>query len=315
MVIGLTIAGICIVLLLERLFRVQLQRTTRLLLRQYHRHYHIEAQARGVGTALAVVPEPESPTQFGSSLVLVACSGLIFVCAVYRWHRSRLWARNQQQPERSAAAHGDGNADDMSEASWSSYRSSAVWTQFQDDELLDYELSSTPGSSGFAVPYRLPSRTEISLKSGDRLKKVADGRNSEIFRVRTGAGDSVLKVAPLDLTPDSHDRLIHEIKTASSLSDLRNGLAYHTDGFVELKSVNCVFDSYPEKLLKAREKEVGSKQKYPRRARESGDGEFLAEESDLAVPAFRRHYRTPWAYLVWHMSYAGVPLDKIEVRA
>ncbi|KAL1419113.1 hypothetical protein MTO96_005227 [Rhipicephalus appendiculatus] len=323
MLAAFAIAGICIVLLLDKAFRVLLNRTMRLLLRQRYHHYHIEARAYGVGTAAAVVRELQEPTLFRNTLVRVG-RFVVEVGCFLLINEGVKYCFRRLEHRRLPAAHG--NAEDMSETSWSSSRSSAAGTRFRDDQLLDYKLSSIPGSSGFAAPCRCRSRfrnelcpdvnaefedlfsacgqrsfttfsrlfNSISLESGDRVEKIADGRNSEIFRVYAYTGDSVLKVQELDYVAESHDRLLHKIKIASRLSNLRNGHAYYTNGFVELKSVKCVFDSYPEKLLKAREREAKSPRNDARRARERD--------------------QTPRAYLVWHMSYAGVPLDEIELE-
>ncbi|XP_065293736.1 serine/threonine-protein kinase haspin-like [Dermacentor albipictus] len=133
----------------------------------------------------------------------------------------------------------------------------------------------------------------IVSREEDEFEKIAEGKNSEVFRVHSYTGDSVLKVVKLGSTQESQHRLLTEIKIASKLTELRDGLDYFTNGFVELKSVTCVFDSYPEELLEARE----------RAARTLPDERRDGNES----------VRTPRAYLAWHMSYGGVPLDQLKL--
>nr|XP_054922049.1 uncharacterized protein LOC126521574 [Dermacentor andersoni] len=125
----------------------------------------------------------------------------------------------------------------------------------------------------------------------DKFEKIAEGENSEVFRVHTYTGDSVLKVVKLGSTQESQDRLLTKIKIASRLAELRERLDYFTKGFVELKSVTCVFDSYPEELLEARERAA-----------------LHDERRDE-----NKSVRTPRAYLAWHMSYGGVPLDQLKL--
>ncbi|KAH6928476.1 hypothetical protein HPB50_016712 [Hyalomma asiaticum] len=232
---------------------------------------------------------------------------------------------SQQSSEEPPAAQPEDNADDITEASTASPSRSFSWSPVQSDtdeaELLNPELvpSPTPGPDieyCSLSPEELPADIgttfkdllsacgqrsfttferlfkSISSEEGDEFEKIADGKNSEVFRVNTYTGDSVLKMVELDDTPELRDRLLSEIKIASRLTDLREGREYFTNGFVELKSVKCVFDSYPGELLRAREEAAGNLQK-----RRGGN------ESD----------RMPRAYLVWHMAYAGVPLDQIEL--
>ncbi|XP_075552802.1 serine/threonine-protein kinase haspin-like [Dermacentor variabilis] len=131
----------------------------------------------------------------------------------------------------------------------------------------------------------------IVSREQDKFEKIAEGKKSEVFRVHTYTGDSVLKVVKLGSTQESQDRLLTKIKIASRLTELREGLDYFTKGFVELTSVTCVFDSYPAELLEARERAALHDERR--------DG--------------NKSVRTPRAYLAWHMSYGGVPLDQLKL--
>ncbi|XP_065293748.1 serine/threonine-protein kinase haspin-like isoform X2 [Dermacentor albipictus] len=153
-------------------------------------------------------------------------------------------------------------------------------------------LLAACGQQSFATFDQLFSH--IVLKEEGKFEKIAEGKNSEVFRIQTYTGDSVLKVVKLGYTQESQHRLLTEMKIASRLTALRDRLDFFTKGFVELKSVTCVFDKCPAELLEARE----------RAARTLHDERRDGNESA----------RTPRAYLVWHMSYGGVPLDKIELK-
>ncbi|XP_070395857.1 serine/threonine-protein kinase haspin-like isoform X4 [Dermacentor albipictus] len=132
-------------------------------------------------------------------------------------------------------------------------------------------LLAACGQQSFATFDQLFSH--IVLKEEGKFEKIAEGKNSEVFRIQTYTGDSVLKVVKLGYTQESQHRLLTEMKIAS---------------------VTCVFDKCPAELLEARE----------RAARTLHDERRDGNESA----------RTPRAYLVWHMSYGGVPLDKIELK-
>ncbi|XP_065293724.1 uncharacterized protein [Dermacentor albipictus] len=153
-------------------------------------------------------------------------------------------------------------------------------------------LLAACGQQSFATFDQLFSH--IVLKEEGKFEKIAEGNNSEVFRIQTYTGDSVLKVVKLGYTQESQHRLLTEMKIASRLTALRDRLDFFTKGFVELKSVTCVFDKCPAELLEAREQAARTLHDERRDGNESA--------------------RTPRAYLVWHMSYGGVPLDKIELN-
>ncbi|XP_077486445.1 serine/threonine-protein kinase haspin-like [Amblyomma americanum] len=128
---------------------------------------------------------------------------------------------------------------------------------------------------------------------GDRFKIISESQNSEVFRVFSYKGDSVLKVQQLDSTPGSLDNLLSKIKIASRLTELRKMQGYSTSGFLELRSITCLFDAYPEELLAAR-KNTTSPARLERQVCQG---------------------KAEGAYLAWHMSYAGAPLDQIELES
>ncbi|CAN8006105.1 unnamed protein product, partial [Ixodes pacificus] len=143
----------------------------------------------------------------------------------------------------------------------------------------------------------------------DYFTKIAEGAHSDVFRVYSYRGDSVFKVVKLGYVLKSWDRLFSEILIALKLSDLRKKLEYYTTGFLELRrrwpriwtpifySVTCVCDIYPVELLKACEdfKDDGNNPGHNKKG------------------TCGKYSKTKEPYLVWHMSYAGVPLDNVKL--
>ncbi|XP_077486444.1 serine/threonine-protein kinase haspin-like [Amblyomma americanum] len=162
---------------------------------------------------------------------------------------------------------------------------------------------SLPSSSGAIFGELLPAchqRSPVKFAQffnsieGDRFKKIAEGEDSEVFHVFTYKGDSVLKVQQIDSTPECLDRLLSKITIASKLTELRKKRDYFTTCFVELRSVTCILDAYPEELIAARENVAGTPQQERRHVHQG---------------------QAEGAYLVWHMSYAGAPLNQIELES
>ncbi|KAK8783620.1 hypothetical protein V5799_010014, partial [Amblyomma americanum] len=79
------------------------------------------------------------------------------------------------------------------------------------------------------------SVSAVMEAEGDRFKIISESQNSEVFRVFSYKGDSVLKVQQLDSTPGSLDNLLSKIKIASRLTELRKMQDYSTSGFLELR--------------------------------------------------------------------------------
>ncbi|XP_064485236.1 serine/threonine-protein kinase haspin homolog isoform X2 [Ornithodoros turicata] len=125
------------------------------------------------------------------------------------------------------------------------------------------------------------------------FKKIADGAHSDIFRVSSYRGDSVIKVVNLEFIANCWDQLFSEIIVAAKVSALRHGVDYNTAGFAELRSVSCVSGCYPEELIKA--------------CREFQEKECGQEADDLSA------FKESQPFLVWHMSYGGQPMHTFEV--
>ncbi|XP_077496355.1 serine/threonine-protein kinase haspin-like [Amblyomma americanum] len=125
----------------------------------------------------------------------------------------------------------------------------------------------------------------------DRFTKIAHGKHSETFRVHSYEGDSAFKVVKIDSVIKSWDAVFRKMLIASKLSGFRSASEKYTAGFVAIKSVTCVFGSYPEELGGHRSDPTSNHQ--------------TAKRFDEANPER--------AYLAVHMTYAGVPLYRVEL--
>ncbi|XP_065312187.2 serine/threonine-protein kinase haspin-like isoform X2 [Dermacentor albipictus] len=162
---------------------------------------------------------------------------------------------------------------------------------------LSSPLTGSKGAAVFgdllsACHQRLPT-TFVQLFDGmeaDRFTSIARGRLSEVFRVHSYKGDSVLKLVKIDSVISSWDHLFTETLIGTKLSDLRTTKQHYTDGFLEIKSTTCVFGSYPRELC----------------VRGRNDN----NQTDERCPG-KAHTESP--YLAVHMSYGGVPLHRIQL--
>ncbi|KAL3179766.1 hypothetical protein MRX96_037751 [Rhipicephalus microplus] len=137
-----------------------------------------------------------------------------------------------------------------------------------------------------------------------RSRWLAHGRNSEVFQVTSVPRRTVLKVVPVsgDLTEQQVDTIASAIKCCVKLSPLKHGTHYRTPNFIEVERIACVFDQFPEWLLRSGNKDIAS-----------------PDASDL-LAAFRRWKGTNQCcltrhFIVFELSYAGKPLSRITLRS
>ncbi|XP_075748412.1 serine/threonine-protein kinase haspin-like [Rhipicephalus microplus] len=157
-----------------------------------------------------------------------------------------------------------------------------------------------------------------------RSKWLAHGRNSEVFQVTSVPRRTVLKVVPVsgDLTEQQVDTIASAIKCYLKLSMLKHGTHYRTPNFIEVERIACVFDQFPEWLLRSGNKDIASSSESLNESLASemaGADGGSPDASDL-LAAFRRWKGTNQCcltrhFIVFELSYAGKPLSRITLRS
>ncbi|XP_077564515.1 uncharacterized protein LOC144179974 [Haemaphysalis longicornis] len=164
----------------------------------------------------------------------------------------------------------------------------------------------------------------LPIGSQDRSKWLAHGRHSELFQVVAPFKRNVLKVMPIVAGGFSKGRLetiAVAIECYLKLSPLLYGMRYRAPNFIEVQRISCVFDWFPEWLLR--------RHRIPR-----GSSEPLAES--LASEISGKEGPTPCAedplidnwffpgtnqccltrhFVVFELCYAGKPLSRIMLRS
>ncbi|XP_064486403.1 serine/threonine-protein kinase haspin-like [Ornithodoros turicata] len=123
--------------------------------------------------------------------------------------------------------------------------------------------------------------------------KIAEGTHSDIFRIYTAEGTSILKVTNLEYIVTFWDTLYAEAAISLELSNLRNRSDFHTIGFADTKGVFCLFDSYPREFIQAWK-------------------DYTSWKRTDHVHGPER-LEDPQPYIVFHTTYAGVPLTQVKV--
>ncbi|XP_077512866.1 uncharacterized protein LOC144124072 [Amblyomma americanum] len=135
-----------------------------------------------------------------------------------------------------------------------------------------------------------------------RSKWLAHGRHSEVFLVSSLLNHTVFKVMPV-LGHFSEQRV--EVITAAfecylKLSTLRHGMRYKTPNFIEVQRIACVFDTFPEWLLRNDQR---------RSSTESLADSLASEMAGTNQCCLTRHF------IVFQLCYAGKPLSKMMLRS
>ncbi|KAL1486227.1 hypothetical protein MTO96_047053, partial [Rhipicephalus appendiculatus] len=146
----------------------------------------------------------------------------------------------------------------------------------------------------------------------------------EVFQVASVLRRTVLKVVPVtgDLTEQQVDTIASAIECCLKLSTLKHGTPYGTPNFIEVERIACVFDQFPEWLLRSGNQGIASSRESLTESLASeitgGDGSS-PDASDL-LAAFRRWKGTNQCcltrhFIVFELSYAGKPLSRITLRS
>ncbi|KAH6929775.1 hypothetical protein HPB50_005862 [Hyalomma asiaticum] len=156
-----------------------------------------------------------------------------------------------------------------------------------------------------------------------RSKWIAHGRHSEVFRVTSLLRRTVLKVVPVsgDFTKQQIDTIESAIECCLKLSTLKHGMVYRAPNFIEVERIVCVFDQFPEWLLRtgSRDLDSSSESLAESLASEMAGTDGSLDASDL-LAAFRRWKGTNQCcltrhFIVFELYYAGKPLSRITLRS
>ncbi|XP_075535190.1 serine/threonine-protein kinase haspin-like [Dermacentor variabilis] len=135
-----------------------------------------------------------------------------------------------------------------------------------------------------------------------RFRWLAHGRHSEVFLVSSLLKRTVLKVMPVvgHFSQQRVEAITAAIECYLKLNILRNGARYRAPNFIEVQRVACVFDHFPECLL--------------RNDQDHGSTESLADSlaSEIAGTndcCLTRHF------VVFELCYAGKPLSHVTLRS
>ncbi|XP_077564729.1 uncharacterized protein LOC144180223 [Haemaphysalis longicornis] len=155
----------------------------------------------------------------------------------------------------------------------------------------------------------------------DRSKWLAHGRHCEVFQVVSLLKRTVLKIMPIgaaDVAEGHFDALITAIQCCITLSTLKHGNYYRTPNFIDVQRIACVFDLFPEWLLRNDPSGVGSTESLAdsMSSEASGAGGPAVE----LLAAFQRWKGSNQCietrhFIVFEMSYAGKPLSRITLRS
>ncbi|KAL3182012.1 hypothetical protein MRX96_035473 [Rhipicephalus microplus] len=154
-------------------------------------------------------------------------------------------------------------------------------------------------------------------------KWLAHGRHSEVFRVASLLRRTVLKVVPVtgDFTDQEVDIIASAIECCFKLSALKHGMTFRAPNFIEVERIVCVFDQFPEWLLRRGNQglDCSNESLAESLASEMANTDGSSDASDLST-AFR-----PWKgayqccltrhFIVFELSYAGKPLSRISLRS
>ncbi|XP_077564438.1 uncharacterized protein LOC144179888 [Haemaphysalis longicornis] len=144
----------------------------------------------------------------------------------------------------------------------------------------------------------------LPIGSQDRSKWLAHGRHSELFQVVAFFKRSVLKVMPIvagDFSKGRLETIATAIECYLKLNALRYERRYRAPNFIEVQRISCVFDWFPEWLLRSDRSRHGSSESL---------AESLASEiSGTNQCCLTRHF------VVFELGYAGKPLSRIMLRS
>lgn len=154
----------------------------------------------------------------------------------------------------------------------------------------------------------------------ERSKWLAHGRHSEVFQVASLVRRTVLKIMPIigEFSEQQVGIIAATIECCFKLNSLRHGTRYRTANFIEVERIACVFDQFPEWLLRS-DRRLGSKESVAESLASEMASACTPDASDL-LAAFRRWKGTNQCcltrhFIVFEQRYAGKPLSRITLRS
>ncbi|KAH6939600.1 hypothetical protein HPB50_019940 [Hyalomma asiaticum] len=142
-----------------------------------------------------------------------------------------------------------------------------------------------------------------------RFQWLAHGRHSEVFLVSSLLKRTVLKVMPVvgNFSQQRVEAITAAIECYLKLDTLRHGMRYKAPNFIEVQrtfsqraGLQCVFDEFPECLLRTDQSHAST---------ESLADSLASEMAGTNDCCLTRHF------VVFELCYAGKPLSRIRLRS
>ncbi|XP_075723666.1 uncharacterized protein LOC142765811 [Rhipicephalus microplus] len=135
-----------------------------------------------------------------------------------------------------------------------------------------------------------------------RFRWLAHGRHSEVFLVSSLLKRTVLKVMPVvgKFSQQRVEAITAAIECYLKLNALRHGMRFKAPNFIEVQRVACVFDHFPDCLMRNDESHASTESLADSLASE------IAGTNDCCLT--RR-------FVVFELCYAGKPLSRITLRS
>ncbi|KAL1423952.1 hypothetical protein MTO96_020745 [Rhipicephalus appendiculatus] len=136
----------------------------------------------------------------------------------------------------------------------------------------------------------------------NRFQWLAHGRHSEVFLVSSLLKRTVLKVMPVvgNFSQQRVEAITAAIECYLMLNALRHGMRYKAPNFIEVQRVACVFDHFPDCLLRNDQSHASTESLADSLASE------IAGTNDCCLT---RHF------VVFELCYAGKPLSRVTLRS
>ncbi|CAN7983826.1 unnamed protein product, partial [Ixodes hexagonus] len=155
-----------------------------------------------------------------------------------------------------------------------------------------------------------------------RSKWLAHGRHSEVFQVTSLLKRTILKILPImkDFTEAEIESLTIGIDSHLKLSALRHGMRCRTANFIEVQRIACVYDDFPEWLLKKESCSDSNESLTESLASEMAGNASLSFYYSTDVHHFKLVDGTSLCclsshFIVFELCYAGRPLSRFTLRS
>ncbi|CAN7980539.1 unnamed protein product, partial [Ixodes pacificus] len=154
-------------------------------------------------------------------------------------------------------------------------------------------------------------------RNHDRSKWLAHGHHSEVFQVVSLLKRTILKIVPImrDFTAVELEALTLGIESHLRLSTLRYGMQYRATNFIEIQRIGCVYDRFPEWLLK-NDKTSDSCESLVESLASDMTGKIITPVCFCFFFSFLGTNRCclTYRFIVFELCFAGKPLSRITVR-